>query len=64
MLIFRDTNEFFKLDGDLLKTRTKYNFNVTHSNSEDQKKIYEFGKEMKYVIKQKSRKSYRNEYLI
>ena len=45
MLIFRDSNESFKLDGDLLKTITNYDFNVSHSNSKDQKLIHDFGKE-------------------
>ena len=34
----------------------KNNFNVDHSNQQDGKLIYEFGKEMKFNIKQKGRK--------
>ena len=32
MLIFRDSNKSFNLNGDLLKTITEYDFNVSHSN--------------------------------
>ena len=42
MLTFRDSNEAFKLDGDLLETITNYDFNVEHSNQQDRKLIYEF----------------------
>ena len=31
MLTFRDTIKSFKLDGDLLKIMTNYNFKVDHS---------------------------------
>ena len=34
-----------------------YDFNVSHSDQEDQKLIYEFGKEMNFNIKHKGRKS-------
>ena len=37
MLSFRVTNKSFKIDGDLLKTMTNYNFNVDHSNPQDRK---------------------------
>ena len=60
MLLFRDSNKSFKLDGDLLETMTNYDFNVSHSNPKDQKLIYEFGKEMNFNIKQKRRKSDRD----
>ena len=43
---------------------TKYDFNVTHSNPQDQKLIYESGKEMKFNIKQEGRKSPRDKSLI
>ena len=36
MLTFRDSNKFFKLDGDLLQTMTNYDCNVSHSNPKDQ----------------------------
>ena len=39
MITFRDRNESFKLDGELLETITKYDFNVSHSNPKDQKLI-------------------------
>ena len=64
MLIFRDTNNSFKLDGDLLETITNYDFNVGHSNQQDRKLIYEFAKEMKFDIKQKGRKSNRDKSMI
>ena len=47
------SNKSSKLDGDLLKTITIYYFNVDHSNPLDRKTIYEFGKEMKFNIRQK-----------
>ena len=53
MLTFRDTNKSFKLDGCLSETITIYDFNINHSNQQDKKLIYEFGKEMKFDIKQK-----------
>ena len=40
MLTFGDSNKTFKIDGDLLETRTNYDFNVSHSNPQDQKLIY------------------------
>ena len=46
---------------DLLKTMTNYKFNVDHSNPQHRKLIYEFGKEMKFHIKEKGRKSNRDE---
>ena len=64
MLTFRDSNNPFKLDGDLLETITNYDFNVSHSNPKDQKLIYEFGKEMIFNIKQKGRKSDRDKSMI
>ena len=39
MLIFRDSNKSFKLDGDLSETMTNYDFNVSHSNPKDKKLI-------------------------
>ena len=48
MLTFRDTNKSFKVNEDLLKTTINYNFNVDHSNPQDRKIIYKFGKEMKF----------------
>ena len=64
MLTFKDTNRTFKLDGDLLETITNYDFNVDHSNQQDRKLIFEFGKEMNFDIKQKGRKSDRDESMI
>ena len=56
MLVFRDSNKSFKLNGDLLETMTNYDFNVDHSNQQDRKLIYEFAKEMNFNIKQKGKK--------
>ena len=64
MLLFRDSNKSFKLDGDLLETMTNYNFNVDHSNQQDRKMIYEFAKEMNFNIKQKGNKSNRDKSII
>ena len=64
MLTFRDSNKSFKKDGDLLETKTKYDFSVSHANPQDQKLIYEFGKEMKFDIEQKGRKSNRDKSMI
>ena len=56
MLILRDTDKIFKLEGDLLKKMTNNKFNVDHSNQQNRKIIYEIGKEMKYnTLKNKGR---------
>ena len=60
LLIFRDSNKSFKLEGDLLETITNYDFNVDHSNQQDRKLIYEFAKEMNFNIKEKGKKSDRD----
>ena len=39
MLIFRDSNKSFKLEGDLLEAMTNYDFNIDHSNQQDRKLI-------------------------
>ena len=64
MLIFRDSNKSFKLDGDLSEIMTNYDFNVSHSNPKDKKLIYEFAKEMNFNIKEKGRKSDRDKELL
>ena len=64
MLIFRDSNKSFKLDGDLLETMSNYDFNVDHSNQQDRKLIYEFAKEMNFNIRQKGKKSDRDESIV
>ena len=56
MLTFGDSNNSFKLDGDLFETMTNYGFNVSHSNPQDLKLIWEFGKKMKFKNKQQGRK--------
>ena len=60
MLIFRDSNKSFKLDGDLLETMTNYDFNVDYSNQQDRKLLYEFAKEMNFNIREKGKKSNRD----
>ena len=57
MLTFRDSNKSFKLDEDLLKTMTNYQFNAGHSNQQDRKIILEFAEEMKFDMKKIGRKS-------
>ena len=64
MLIFRDSNKSFKLDGDLLEPMTNYDFNVDHSNQQDRKLIYELAKEMNFNIRQKGNKSDRDKSII
>ena len=64
LLIFRDSNKSFKLEGDLLETITNYDFNVDHSNQQDRKLIYEFAKEMNFNIKEKGNKSDRDKSII
>ena len=64
MLTFGDSNKSLNLDGDLSETMTNYDFNVSHSNPQDQKLNYEFGKVMKFNFQQKGRKSNRDLSLI
>ena len=64
MLIFRDINKSLKIDGDPLERITNYDFNVDHSNRQDRKLIYEFGRKMEFDIKQKGRKRHRDKFLI
>ena len=64
MLFFKDSNNSFKLDGGLLEAITNYDFIVDHSNPQDHKLIYEFGKEIKFDSKQKGRKSNKDKSMI
>ena len=64
MLIFRDSNKPFKLEGDLSETMTNYDFNVDHSNQQDRKLIYELVKEKNFNIRQKGNKSDRDKSII
>ena len=64
LLIFRDSNKSFKLEGDLLEAITNFDFNVDHSNQQDRKLIYEFAKEMNFNIKEKGKKSDRDKSMI
>ena len=51
MLTFRDTNKVFELKGDLLKMITNKNYNVDIASLSDKKLLYDFAKEMHYVLK-------------
>ena len=42
MLTFTDSIKHFKVDGELLKTMTRYKLNVSHSNPQDRKICREF----------------------
>ena len=64
MLTFRDTKKVFKIEGDLYKLITDYKFNVDHSNKQNRQIFYEFGKEMKYKLKNKGRPSIRHNSMI
>ena len=64
MLTFRDSNRSFKLDGNFLEPMTNYDFNVSHANPQDQKLIYEIGKERNFISNQKGRKSKKYNSLI
>ena len=64
MIIFRDSNKSFRLEGDLLKVITNYKFNVDHSNPQDKKLIYQFAKEMKYDTKSTGRPSVRHNSMV
>ena len=64
MITFRDGNESFKLEGDLLKLITVYKFNANHSGPQDKKLIYEFAKEKNYDTKSIGRPSIRHNSII
>ena len=64
MIVFRDSNKSFRLEGDLLKVITNYKFNVDHSNPQDKKLIYQFAKEMKYDTKSTGRPSVRHNSMV
>ena len=64
ILIFRDSNKSFRLEGDLLEAMTNYDFNVDHSNQQDRKLIYELAKEVNFNIRQKGNKSDRDKSII
>ena len=63
LLTFRDTNNVFELKGDLLKMITNNNYNVDLASLQD-KKMYDFAKEMNFDMKAQSRKSTRDRTLI
>ena len=64
MIVFRDSNKSFRLEGDLLKVITNYKFNVDHSNPQDKKLIYQFAKEMKYDTKSTGRPSVKHNSMV
>ena len=64
MITFRDSNKFFRLEGDLLKVITNHKFNVDHSNQQNRKIIYEFAKEMNYDTKSTGRPSTRHDSMV
>ena len=64
MIIFRDSNKSFRLEGDLLKLITNHKFNAGHSSPQDKKLIYEFAKEMNYDTKSTGRPSTRHTSII
>ena len=64
MIVFRDSNKSFKLEGDLLKLITNYKFNADHSSPQDKNLIYEFAKEMNYDTKSTGRPSIRHNSII
>ena len=64
MIVFRDSNKSFRLEGDLLKVIPKYKFNVDHSNPQDKKLIYQFAKEMRYDVKSTGRSSTRHNSMV
>ena len=64
MIVFRDSNKSFRLEGDLLKVIRNYKFNVDHSNPQDKKLIYKFAKEMNYDTKSTGRPSVRHNSMI
>ena len=64
MIVFRDSNKSFRLEGDLLKVITNHKFNVDHSSPQDKKLIYQFAKEMNYDIKSTGRPSTRQNSMV
>ena len=64
MIVFRDSNKSFRLEGDILKVITNHKFNVDHSSPQDKKLIYQFAKEMNYDIKSTGRPSTRHNSMV
>ena len=63
-LPFRDTGKEFELKGDLLKMKTKKNFNVDLASLADKKLMYDFAKVMNFDTKPQGNKSTRDRTLI
>ena len=64
MIVFRDSNKSFRLEGDLLKVITTYKFNVDHSSPRDKRLIYEFANAMNYDVKSTGRPSTRHNSMV
>ena len=64
MITSRDSNESFRLEGDLWKLIKNYKFNADHSSPQDKKLICEFAKEMNYDTKSTGRSSTRHTSII
>ena len=64
MIVFRDSNKSFRLEGDLLKVITNYKFNVDHSSPQDKRLNYEFAKAMNYDVKSTGRPSTRHNSMV
>ena len=64
MIVFRDINKSFRLEGDLLKVIKNYKFNVDHSSPQDKRLIYEFAKAMNYDVKSTGRPSTRHNSMV
>ena len=64
MMVFRDSNKSFRLEGDLLNVITNYKFNADHSSPQDKKLFYEFAKEMNYDTKSTGRPSVRHNSIV
>ena len=64
LLTFRDTDEKFELQRDLLKLITNKKYNVDIANLQDKKLMYDFAKEMYFDEKALCNKSTRDKSLI
>ena len=64
MIVFRDSNKSFRLEGDHLKVITNYKFSVDHSSPQDKRLIYEFAKAINYDVKSTGRPSTRHNSMV
>ena len=63
LLTFRDSNKQFELKGDLLKMITNKNYIADLASLSDKKLMYDFAKEMNFVLKAHCNKSTRDRTL-